>query len=101
VHDTARDQDGDTGDGGPDAPDVGVRQTVLQDVALAALFRDFLLFRGLDATQDDILAARFLICSCASKLAPSPIASMAITEQTPNTMPRTVNSERSRATRGS
>src|SRR5260221_6275689 len=39
---------------------------------------------------------RFLICSCASKLAPSPMASMAITEQTPNTMPRTVSSERKR-----
>ena len=37
---------------------------------------------------------RFLICSCASKLAPSPMASMAMTEQTPNTMPSTVSSER-------
>src|SRR5438046_1568903 len=39
---------------------------------------------------------RFLICSCASKLAPSPMASMAITEQTPNTIPSTVSSERRR-----
>src|SRR5690348_11308634 len=39
---------------------------------------------------------RFLICSCASKLAPSPMASMAMTEHTPKTMPRTVRSDRSR-----
>jgi len=38
MHDTARDQDADAGDGGPDAPDVGVRQAVLQHVALTALF---------------------------------------------------------------
>src|SRR6185295_2893598 len=39
---------------------------------------------------------RFLISSWAAKLAPSPIASIAMTEQTPNTMPNTVSSERSR-----
>src|SRR6267143_6610874 len=39
---------------------------------------------------------RVLICSWASKLAPSPMASIAITEQTPNTIPSTVSSDRRR-----
>src|SRR6266568_1106227 len=42
---------------------------------------------------------RFLICSWASKLAPSPMASMAMTEQTPNTIPSTVSSERNLCSR--
>src|SRR6266567_1595764 len=39
---------------------------------------------------------RLLILSWASKLAPSPMASMAITEHTPNTMPSTVSKDRRR-----
>src|SRR5256885_10237092 len=38
---------------------------------------------------------RFLMFSWASKLAPSPMASMAMTEQTPKTIPSTVRRERS------
>ena len=43
-----------------------------------------------------LLLPRRRICSWASKLAPSPTASMAITEHTPNTMPNTVSRERRR-----
>ncbi len=60
THDAARHQDGDARDGGPDALNVLVGQAVLQNIALAALFRDLLFFRRLDAAENDVLAAQVL-----------------------------------------
>src|SRR5256884_3755681 len=57
AHDAARDDDGDAGDGGPDALDVEVGQAVLQHVALAAFLRNFLFLRRFDAAENDVLAA--------------------------------------------
>src|SRR5205823_30831 len=56
AHNAARHDDGDAGDGGADAFDVGVGEAVLQDEALAAFFGDLLFLWRFDAAEDDVLA---------------------------------------------
>ena len=50
--------DGDAGDGGADAPDIGVSNAVLEDVALIAFVGDFFFFGRFDAAKDDVLTAK-------------------------------------------
>ena len=56
-----------------------------------------LLDRGYQLIDEPEKAEVILINSCASNPAPSPMASIAITEQTPNTMPSTVSARENAA----
>ena len=59
TNDATGNDDADAGNGGLNPFQVGVRQAILDDETGKPLLRDFLVFRRLDAAEDDVLAAKF------------------------------------------
>ena len=86
----------DRGDGLDDPIEVLVGQAVLEDEAVVVLLlRRVDVVERLDARTMTLVAPRSAICRWASALAPSAIASMAMTDETPKISPRIVSRTRS------
>ena len=77
-----------------DSVEIAVFEAVVEDVRRPAAGR-LGLVAGLDRADDDVGRSRARICSWATRLVPSAIASIEITAATPKTMPSTVKPDRS------